>query len=106
MNRPFTDADRLRLLQLMTRRAMGERQIREAQQEGLGRDTESDAGVQPTAVKDKSRWRLLPEGVSLYDWQRECLPRWLSRGRGTIKVATGGGKTFCAFVNIAAAASE
>ena len=41
-------------------------------------------------------WRLVPEEVTLHNWQRECLPCWLDRGRGTVKVATGGGKTLFA----------
>lgn len=92
----FTDEDHLRLLQLMTRRAMAQRCARagdrenEDATEGEARDTRIPETAFPRL------WRLVPEGVSLYQWQQECLPRWLAHGRGTIKVATGGGKTLFA----------
>ncbi len=92
----FTDEDRLRLLHLMTRRAMAERRDREGRRQE-GADSESNQESQePLATVIPQRWRLVPEGVTLYDWQRECLPLWLRTGRGTIKVATGGGKTLFA----------
>lgn len=96
MNRTFTGEDRLRLLQLMTRRAMAERLSRAAERDGGDVDTDRGGEARPAALDIAARWRLIPEGVSLYDWQRECLQLWLSRGRGTIKVATGGGKTLFA----------
>jgi superfamily II DNA or RNA helicase len=95
MNPAFTDVDRLHLLQLLTRRAMAERRSRMEDGEGLGIDID-DRAEEPAAIDATSRWRLVPDGVSLYDWQKECLPLWLSSGRGTIKVATGGGKTLFA----------
>lgn len=85
----FTDADWLRLLQLQARRAMLDRQAP---------DVETPTAI-PGAVGDRvnlERWTLVPEGVSLYDWQRQCLEKWLALGRGTVKVATGGGKTLFA----------
>jgi superfamily II DNA or RNA helicase len=92
----FTTADRLQLLQLMTRRVMAERRARANKQEGdeTAASRDESRGSPTAALPD--RWRLIPEGVSLYDWQRECLPRWLVHGRGTVKVATGGGKTLFA----------
>lgn len=40
-----------------------------------------------------TRWQLT-RGISLYDWQKECIDRWFESGhRGTVKVVTGGGKT-------------
>ena len=96
MKRTFTDEDRLRLLQLMTRRVMVERQSRASDREDNDIDPDRQANAAPLGVADSAFWRLLPDGVSLYDWQRECLPAWLSDGRGTIKVATGGGKTLFA----------
>ncbi|MDE0165973.1 MAG: DEAD/DEAH box helicase [Bryobacterales bacterium] len=92
----FTAMDRLRLLQLMTRRAMAERRARACKQEDEGSDAPRDEskGLQTGIIPD--RWCLVPEGVSLYDWQRMCLPLWLAHGRGTVKVATGGGKTLFA----------
>ena len=92
----FTAMDRLRLLQLMTRRAMEERRAKACKQGGGGLDASHDESQSPPNGAIPDRWRLVPEGVSLYDWQRECLPRWLEHGRGTVKVATGGGKTLFA----------
>lgn len=41
-------------------------------------------------------WQLL-EGVSLHDWQRECIDKWFaSDKRGVVKVVTGAGKTIMA----------
>ena len=96
MDQPFTDDDRLHLLQLMTRRAIAERLSRAAERDRKGLNAEQVATVQPETVEDTSPWQLIPAGVSLYDWQKECLPLWLSNGRGTVKVATGGGKTLFA----------
>lgn len=32
-------------------------------------------------------------GLTLHDWQRECVDTWMASGRGTVKVVTGAGKT-------------
>ena len=62
-------------------------------------ELESAEDDQPTShVPDV--WRLMPPGISLHAWQRECLPLWLDRARGTVKVATGGGKTLFALAAI------
>jgi superfamily II DNA or RNA helicase len=92
----FTDEDHLRLLQLMARRAMAERQHRAVQRETSDVETAPSSEAPPENADIPSRWRLVPEGTSLYDWQRTALPLWLSEGRGTVKVATGGGKTLFA----------
>lgn len=92
----FGDADRLLLQQLMTRRAISERRAHAPQGEckdGIAVTALSEA--RPSAAIPE-RWRLVPEGISLYDWHRECLDLWLPQGRGTVKVATGGGKTMFA----------
>ncbi len=92
----FTDEDHLRLLQLMTRRAMAERCARAS---GRGDEETAPGETEDTPIPEAALpplWRLVPEGVSLYQWQQECLPRWLAQGRGTVKVATGGGKTLFA----------
>ena len=44
----------------------------------------------------EDNWRLVPASVQLHHWQQETLPIWLKRRRGTVKVATGGGKTLFA----------
>jgi hypothetical protein len=86
----FTDEDRLRLLQLMTRRAMAERRGRAAVRERDDLETDvrepiADVSLRgeasPMTVAIAPRWRLVPEGTSLYDWQRDALPLWLSEGR-------------------------
>lgn len=96
MNTIFTDEDRLTLLQLMTKRSMMERQNRRILREES--DVEADVNtVVDVAPQDlPALWRFLQEGTTLYDWQKECLPLWASQGRGTVKVATGGGKTLFA----------
>lgn len=95
MNRPFSNEDQLRLLQLMTRKVMAER-LRAAHEA----DGEQPEGEPPRLASDEvvipEKWRLVSEDISLYEWQKECLPRWLAQGRGTVKVATGGGKTLFA----------
>lgn len=52
INQRFTDDDRLRLLQLMTRRAMAERQSRAAEKEGEGLDADNFNREEPKAVDD------------------------------------------------------
>ncbi len=48
----------------------------------------------PSLLPD--RWRLVGEHVVLYKWQSDCLEKWIARGNGIVKVATGGGKTIFA----------
>lgn len=102
----FTETDRLHLLQLMTRRAMSERRTRMRVEEGDDSVTPSSPNEAHTDAAIPERWRLVPEEMALYDWQRECLPRWLERGRGTVKVATGGGKTLFALAAAQALQNE
>jgi superfamily II DNA or RNA helicase len=95
----FDARARLQLLQLEARRQMAARlQKGLAATEEPENDSDSDDEEEQTpagaAVPD--RWRLLPDGLKLHAWQEECLPRWLETGRGTVKVATGGGKTLFA----------
>jgi superfamily II DNA or RNA helicase len=95
-DRLFSDQDRLLLQQLLTRRALLKRSESEATKEETADVGAEDSVVdQPTGVVP-DRWRLTPKDAHLYDWQRECLPVWLKNGRGTVKVATGGGKTLFA----------
>jgi len=100
VNQIFNSEHSLRLLQLLTRKNMAERRNRAAKPdkgEGEGEgEVDTGAELEPTLLGVPPRWRLLPEGISLYEWQKECLPLWLSHGRGTVKVATGGGKTLFA----------
>jgi superfamily II DNA or RNA helicase len=92
----FTDDNRLRLLQLLTRRAMAERKSREAEQTIGDLELRLGEGENVPVLGIPERWQLIPDTVSLYDWQRECLPLWMAHGSGTVKVATGGGKTLFA----------
>jgi superfamily II DNA or RNA helicase len=87
----FTSAHRLALIQMETRRAIAQRtEQTTGQDESKGSPTVSTADSVPVS------WRLVPESVQLHEWQREALPVWLRHGRGTVKVATGGGKTLFA----------
>ena len=43
-----------------------------------------------------AKWSLL-DGLTLYDWQSDCIASWFAAGkRGTVKVVTGAGKTILA----------
>jgi superfamily II DNA or RNA helicase len=88
----FTDEHHLQLLQLQTRRAISERRRKEPLPADREDDNANEIQAQPS-VDIPLIWRLLPTSFRLYAWQKECLPLWLREGRGTIKVATGGGKT-------------
>lgn len=80
----FDAADRLRLAQLLTARAIVERD----------KSPELEAeGTAATGTIANALWNLLPADFSPHAWQAKCLPLWLERKRGTVKVATGGGKT-------------
>jgi superfamily II DNA or RNA helicase len=50
----------------------------------------------PEAVGPPSLWTLT-QGIEPYSWQRQCIAKWLEKkGRGTVKVVTGVGKTLLA----------
>ena len=86
----FSRRDHLRWLQLSARKAVHER--RNSKTKNV---KESEANEPTLPVPEK--WRLVPKGVNLYKWQRECVDAWYKNGyRGTVKVATGGGKTLFA----------
>lgn len=102
----LTEPDRLLLLQLQTRHAIAERRRRQVDAVAPGTETEGAAGGEHTPAAVPERWRLVPQDVSLYDWQRECLRLWLLTGRGTVKVATGGGKTLFALAAAQALQNE
>jgi superfamily II DNA or RNA helicase len=82
---PFGEAEALRLAQLLTARAMNERR-----REGAG---EIESVAESSARLSAAPWELLPQDFKPHAWQEACLKRWLELGRGTVKVATGGGKT-------------
>lgn len=64
------------------------------------------SGRNGAAVRAPRRWRLLPDGLTLHRWQQDCLPLWLEHGHGTVKVATGGGKTLFALAAAQALQNE
>ena len=77
----------------MSRRAIEQRK-RKSQSRRQVDNLESVPNEQSArAVEIPDRWLLIPQETSLYDWQTECLARWIECGRGTVKVATGAGKT-------------
>lgn len=49
-------------------------------------------------AKEKSIPRVwhMTKGITLYDWQEDCVNKWFENKRGTIKVVTGAGKTILA----------
>lgn len=87
---PFRDGELLQLLQLQTRRAIAQR-VAEA---GQGSSGDANAMAQSSGMPD--RWRLLPEEGNLFSWQDQALRLWMEACRGTVKVATGAGKTWFA----------
>ena len=58
-------------------------------------DVVSDTEQKPhAAIPDK--WELT-KGITAYPWQETCIANWFkNKGRGTVKVVTGGGKTLLA----------
>jgi superfamily II DNA or RNA helicase len=85
----FSKDDRLRLHQLRLLEWMDtEQQKKEAAPADASKE---QAGSVYTAVPEQ--WQLT-KGVSLYDWQKDCIDKWLQAvHRGPVKVVTGAGKT-------------
>ena len=89
----FTDQDLLLLQQLLTRQALSAA--------GDGQAGNSDGKPEAhgeTADEAHGPWRLVPPEFSPHEWQSRCLDIWLRERRGTVKVATGGGKTLFALM--------
>ncbi|HAM22361.1 MAG TPA: hypothetical protein DCQ04_08810 [Actinobacteria bacterium] len=94
---PFGDLDRLLLQQLLTRQSLAERRATQSSENDIDEQEDDTSEVAPAAPIDvPDKWRLVGEGVTLHSWQRDCLAKWLALGKGTVKVATGGGKTIFA----------
>ena len=91
----FSDADLLRLLQLQALQVIASDD--DSSSDSESGDTKTSSDNQSTSEESPERWRLLPDDIELYDWQTECLKVWKRNSyRGTVKVATGGGKTLFA----------
>ncbi len=82
---PFGNAERLLLAQLQTAKDIHERTKGQAAGEAAVERETRGLGEGP--------WTLLSARVTPHEWQRRCLGKWLPLRRGTVKVATGGGKT-------------
>jgi superfamily II DNA or RNA helicase len=89
---PFTDQDLLLLQQLLTRQALS------AADDGQGSTDGEPEAHRETATGADGPWRLVPPEFSPHEWQSRCLDIWLGERRGTVKVATGGGKTLFALL--------
>ncbi len=63
-----------------------------------GQKTTSEGKKQGSKSFD-GKW-VLTKGVKRYAWQEECIGIWLTKGIGTVKVVTGGGKTILALAII------
>jgi len=60
---------------------------------GRKRSDEETVEIPPTTVEQiPSVWKLIG-GITPHPWQTECLAIWRKKGRGTVKVVTGAGKT-------------
>ena len=91
----FNSAHQLQLIQLQTRQVINDREEQKARESAKHADPgEIHQEVKETEIP--KQWRLIPKDVSLHEWQEQCLPKWLQNGRGTVKVATGAGKTLFA----------
>jgi superfamily II DNA or RNA helicase len=93
----FSDGDYLKLLQLEARQSIKQRRASKDNfrltSSGVPNSFPSQDEIIPKL------WRLVPEGVTPYQWQEECLQKWMDANcRGTVKVATGGGKTLFALL--------
>ncbi len=88
---PFHSEQRLTLHQLRLLEWMAKEERKRIVDEG----EEDDESPNRSSVMPE-RWELT-KGVRPYEWQRRCIDRWFENGgSGTVKVVTGGGKTFLA----------
>ena len=91
-NEIFSTEQHLTLQQLLTLQNLAEKTIFPSTNVDEDHDKQLDA--QGSAIEESYRkWRLLSDEVQLHVWQEKCLSIWLENGFGTVKVATGGGKT-------------
>ena len=84
----FSPEDRLQLHQLRLLEGLDDKTGNK--EEGREED------VLAASVLPPAKW-FLAKNVTLYPWQEECINSWFeNKTRGTVKVATGGGKTILA----------
>src|SRR6266536_127832 len=84
----FSDADALRLHQLRLLELMAT-----AGRKPSGDDAQLAESQESAVIPDV--WKLT-KGVEPLPWQQQCIAQWRKKGRGTVKVVTGGGKTLLA----------
>lgn len=92
----WTSDDQLLFHRLRQRKALYERQQAQKHEPSSTTDQRFESTT-PTAAGLNEAWNLIPPSVSLHQWQEEALHKWAECGRrGTVKVATGAGKTLFA----------
>jgi len=85
----FTNQDRLQLHQLRLLEWMAAE--RQKEEKPIVPVPATDGDDEDDTIPKK--WQLT-QGITLYDWQKECIDRWFdAKCSGTVKVVTGGGKT-------------
>lgn len=97
----FSAEQRLHLQQLLTRQSLASQPASTSDDGPEIRnnfDSKHAGSLQDPGESLPKQWRLIAESVKLHQWQSDCLEKWLARGSGTVKVATGGGKTIFALV--------
>ena len=88
----LSSSEKLKLHQLQANEYWSERL---SQSQTSGEDNPPNIGKQ-RRQRLPEKWKLLNE-IDLYDWQKKCIDKWFASGmHGTIKVATGAGKTILA----------
>lgn len=89
----FTYKDELKLHQLRAKKDWSEKQIVELDSSEKGQKIYNN-------LPEPKKW-LLSDDITLYDWQEECVKNWFNaKGKGTVKVVTGAGKTILALSTI------
>lgn len=89
----FTIKDELELHQLKVKKEWFEKQVVEV-------DSSTNELYNPNNTPEPEKW-LLSGNINLYNWQKECVNNWFNaKGKGTVKVVTGAGKTILALSTI------
>lgn len=97
-DKPKEDSLKLSLKKELSAHVPGTKKYRNSHKIN-GKETDTDqineTGLQAGPVE----WNMT-KNVSLYKWQQECVEKWFSEKKGTIKVVTGAGKTILALAII------